>query len=88
MNRRGLIVIRYEYCRQYEEFCKGFFLHQSGKVKEALLCYTSSLDQGGVYSDNRLRLESLEAIELVIREKAKAQMKEYQIKKKDRKFKK
>ena len=78
MKRRGLRVTPYQYCRQYEAFCKGFFLHQSGKVNEALLHYTFSLEEGGKYSSNRLRLQCLEAIELVIKEKTQLEKQKIQ----------
>ena len=67
--RRGLRVTPHEYCRQYEAYCKGFCLHQSGFIDEAVVHYSSALTAGGRISNNRVRLAALEAIELVIREK-------------------
>ena len=69
MKRRGLRVTPFESCRQYEAYCKGFCLHQSGFVDEAVVHYSSALTISGQMSNNRMRLASLEAIELVIREK-------------------
>ena len=67
--RRGLRVTPHDYCRQYEAYCKGFCLHQSGFIDEAVVHYSSALTAGGRISNNRVRLAALEAIELVIREK-------------------
>ena len=44
-------------------------MHQSGFANDALVYYSQSLTQGGRYSQNRMRLNALEAIELIIREK-------------------
>ena len=68
-SRRGLLVVSYEFCQQFESYCKGLCLHQSGFANDALVYYSQSLTQGGRYSQNRMRLNALEAIELIIREK-------------------
>lgn len=73
--RRGLLVTSYEYCCQYMEFCKGLYLHQSGWVDKALVCYTASLEKGGSHSNNMMRLECLESIELIIKQKAEMERK-------------
>ena len=44
-------------------------MHQSGVIPEAVLCYTAALEVGN-HSSNLMRLQCLEAIELVIKEKA------------------
>ena len=67
--RRGLRVTPWEFCRQFESYCKGLCLHQSGYINEALVYYSQSLTQGGHYSQNKMRLNALEAIELIIGEK-------------------
>ena len=67
--RRGLRVTSYEFCQQFESYCKGLCLHQSGYINEALVHYSQSLTQGGNKSMNRMRLNALEAIELIIKEK-------------------
>ena len=68
-NRRGLRVTTVEFCKQYESYCKGFYLHQCGFINEAVTHYSISLSIGGQFTDNRLRLMALEAIELIISEK-------------------
>ena len=67
--RRGLRVTPYSFLRQFESYLKGLYLHQSGFVNEALINYTNALCEGGHYSVNQMRLNSLEAIDLIIREK-------------------
>jgi len=62
--------VPHEYCQQYEAFCKGFALHLYGHVNDAIYFYSMSLQLGGTYSQNRLRLMALEAIELIIKEKS------------------
>ena len=52
-------------------------MHQSGWINKALVYYSQSLTQGGAFSQNRLRLKALEAIELIIREKV--ELEEYQL---------
>ena len=74
--RRGLRVTPIEYIRQYEAYCKGFCLHQSGQVNEAVVHYSEALTKSGRYSNNGLRLAALEGIEQVIREKVELERKE------------
>ena len=57
------------YIKQREAYLKAFYLHQSGIINEAILFYSQSLRVGGEKSDSRLRLEALEAIELIVSEK-------------------
>ena len=58
------------YIKQREAYLKAFYLHQSGCIDDAILFYSQSLTVGGEkFSDSRLRLEALEAIELIVSEK-------------------
>ena len=72
-NRRGLRVVSYKFVRQYESYCLGVLLHSGGYINEALRCYSSSLQNGGKQSNNLVRLQALQAIELIIREKQQLQ---------------
>jgi len=52
---------------------KGFYFHSTEQINEALQFYTLSLTEGGESSSNKLRLQALENIELIIREQREKQ---------------
>ena len=83
--RQGLRVVPYQTCLQLETYCKGFYLHHcsnillnhiqdyqeaSELIEEALKFYSESLQVSGEQSNSYIRLKTLEAIELIIRDKA------------------
>lgn len=82
-SRKGLRVIPYDYCRQVMAYLKGFYLHQSGHVNEAIGQYASALAMSGRHSNNRVRLMALESTELIIKEKI--ELERYQTEKENKK---
>lgn len=72
-HRKGLEVFRARQLFQYQYYLKGFYFHSVNKFDDALRFYSDSLKVGETFSVSALRLEALENIEMIIRDRRQAE---------------
>ena len=52
-----------------QTFLKAYYFHSIGELEKAITFYTESLKQGGNFTYNYLRLETLQRIEQILDKK-------------------
>ena len=72
-HRKGLGVFRTRQLYQYQYYLKGFYFHSVNKFGDALRAYSASLRIGETFSVSAIRLEALECIEMIIRDRRQAE---------------